>query len=71
MSVIKINSKSKVLRFYEKNVYGNVLIYCYDQDVSEILRQLTNKKTLDQYDLEALRKLGIEVHLDKLPKMGV
>jgi hypothetical protein len=70
MSVVNLNSKSKVLRFYEANVYGNVLIYCHDSSIAEILRVLTKKKTVDHDDLEALKKLGIEVMLDKLPKNG-
>lgn len=70
MSVKKLTHEDRILSFYEKNVYGNVLIYCYDEDVAAVLKTLTNKKTVDRYDLEALSKLGLRVQLTKLPNQN-
>ncbi len=51
----------------EKNVYGRMLIYVTDERKAKILAVLTNKTTLDYWDLEALQNLGFEIQLTKLP----
>ena len=51
----------------EKNVYGRLLIYVTDERKAKMLAVLTNKTTLDYRDLEALKNLGFDIQLTKLP----
>ena len=44
-----------------KSVYGNDLIYVVEPEAADFIRTLTGKKTVSEYDIEALRGLGIEV----------
>lgn len=46
------------IKFYRKNVYGNDYCYPATKVQAEALQILTNKKTLNDRDLEALKLLG-------------
>lgn len=61
------DSKIGVIRCYEKNVYGRVLIYVSDQKQARMLAALTGKNTLDYRDIEALETLGFTIDLIKIP----
>ena len=52
------------LRFYEKNVYGNDLIYPVKEIAGQV-SELTGKKTVSMSQLKALKALGFEVVLSK------
>tara|TARA_Y100000401_G_scaffold22554_1_gene15203 strand:+ start:251 stop:433 length:183 start_codon:yes stop_codon:yes gene_type:complete len=41
-----------------KEVYGNTLTYVKDESVRNSIRKLTGRKTLTDYDIEALKELG-------------
>lgn len=59
---------AKTIKCYEKQVYGNTHIYCFDADVAKSLSVLTGKKTITRSDINALRALGLNVELTELPK---
>ena len=44
-----------------KSVYGNDLMYVVEPGKANLVRLLTGKKTVNAYDIEALKGLGIEV----------
>jgi len=46
------------INYYYKNVYGNEHIYIKDELQADIISGLTGKKTVSQYDINYLRKLG-------------
>ena len=54
----------KELRFYEKNVYGNTLIYP-SKEMKENFTSLTGKQTASKTHLQALKNLGFEVIINK------
>ncbi len=62
-----LTSKTTI-KCYEKEVYGNVHIYCFDVDVARHLTVLTGKKTITRSDINALKALGLTVELVELPK---
>ena len=41
-----------------KEVYGNTLTYVKDESVRNSIRKLTGRKTLTDYDIDALKELG-------------
>ena len=41
-----------------KEVYGNTLTYVKKESVRNSIRKLTGRKTLTDYDIEALKELG-------------
>ena len=41
-----------------KEVYGNTLTYVRKESVRESIKKLTGRKTLTDYDVEALKELG-------------
>jgi ssDNA-specific exonuclease RecJ len=47
------------IKCYKKNVYGNDLIY--PVDFKKELEDLTGKRTLNNRDLDCLKKLGFEI----------
>ena len=47
------------LFFYEKNVYGNLLVY--PSNHADTFQELTGKKTANPGDLAALKKYGFVV----------
>jgi hypothetical protein len=52
---------------YEKNNYGNTMIYCSDKETALILTELTGNKTLSESDLKNLAKLGLKINVTRLP----
>lgn len=60
-------SQPNVIACFEKEVYGNIHIYCSDAEQAKLLSKLTGKKTLNHQDLEALKGLGFGINLQKLP----
>lgn len=42
----------------QKEVYGNTLTYVKEESVRNSIRKLTGRKTLTDYDIEALKELG-------------
>jgi hypothetical protein len=41
-----------------KEVYGNTLTYVKKESVRNSIKKLTGRKTLTNYDIEALKELG-------------
>jgi hypothetical protein len=41
-----------------KEVYGNTLTYVKNESVRNSIKKLTGRKTLTDYDVEALKELG-------------
>lgn len=41
-----------------KEVYGNTLTYVKKESVRNSIKKLTGRKTLTDYDIEALKELG-------------
>lgn len=41
-----------------KEVYGNTLTYVANESVRNSIKKLTGRKTLTDYDVEALKELG-------------
>jgi hypothetical protein len=54
----------QTLSFYEKAVYGQDLIYPV-KEIAEHIKALTGKKTVDKYNLNALKSLGFEIEINK------
>lgn len=46
------------IEYIKKNVYGNEMIYIKDEKISQIVRGITGKKTINQNDIDSLTKLG-------------
>jgi hypothetical protein len=68
MTTQQAKSKTaKTIQCYEKEVYGNVHIYCFDPLIAIDLSVLTGKKTISRSDINALRSLGLTVELVELP----
>ena len=42
----------------QKEVYGNTLTYVADESIRNSIKKLTGRKTLTDYDIEALKELG-------------
>jgi len=66
-NITKLKSPLNVIHCSEKNVYGRILIYATEPKTAKMLAVLTNKSTLDYRDLEALKNLGFDIQLTKLP----
>ena len=50
----------KVIKFYKDRVYGVVKMYVKDPELAKAITTLTGRKTLNESDMVALRKLGFE-----------
>tara|TARA_B100000497_G_scaffold127673_1_gene170330 strand:+ start:4011 stop:4193 length:183 start_codon:yes stop_codon:yes gene_type:complete len=48
-----------------KQVWGNELTYVKDESVRNSVRKLTGRKTLTDYDVEALKELGFVLVIEK------
>ena len=48
-----------------KEVYGNTLTYVKKESVRNSIRKLTGRKTLTDYDIEALKELGFVLVVDQ------
>ena len=51
---------SETILLKEKNVYGNTLTYVVSNH-AQAIQHLTNKKTIDSVDIQALRDLGFRI----------
>ena len=50
----------------QKEVYGNTLTYVADESVRNSIKKLTGRKTLTDYDIEALNELGFVLVLKQI-----
>ena len=50
----------------QKEVYGNTLTYVTDESVRNSIKKLTGRKTLTDYDIEALKELGFVLVLKQV-----
>jgi gas vesicle protein len=64
--IINLPESEKVLKFYQKSVYGKVLTYPSDQ-IAPFIQKLIGAKTISEGQLEALRNLGLAVVVVRLP----
>ena len=48
-----------IIEYYIKSIYGNDLIYIKNATQGKALQVLTNKKTIDKKDIDALQVLGV------------
>lgn len=58
-----------IIEVYVKNNWGSDHTYICDPDIASSIQTLTGRKTLTDYDLQALRKLGHEFVLVKNPNL--
>ena len=50
----------------QKEVYGNTLTYVADESIRNSIKKLTGRKTLTDYDIEALKELGFVLVLKQI-----
>ena len=48
-----------------KEVYGNTLTYVKKESVRNSIKKLTGRKTLTDYDVEALKELGFVLVIER------
>ena len=58
-----------IIEVYVKNNWGSDHTYICDPDIASSIQMLTSRKTLTDYDMQALRKLGHEFVLVKNPNL--
>ena len=58
-----------IIEVFIKNSWGSDYTYICDPDLASAIQTLTSRKTLTDYDLQALRKLGHDFILVKDPKL--
>ena len=58
-----------IIEVYVKNNWGSDHTYICDPDIASSIQTLTSRKTLTDYDMQALRKLGHEFVLVKNPNL--
>ena len=46
------------IKFYAKSNYGRINFYIKDEKVAKVISNLTGKKTIDEFDIKNLEKLG-------------
>lgn len=51
-----------------KEVYGNTLTYVQKESVRNSIKKLTGRKTLTDYDVEALKELGFVLVINEKRK---
>jgi hypothetical protein len=51
-----------------KEVYGNTLTYVKKESVRNSIKKLTGRKTLTDYDVEALKELGFVLVINQRRK---
>jgi hypothetical protein len=49
-----------------KEVYGNTLTYVADESIRNSIKKLTGRKTLTDYDVEALKELGFVLVIEQV-----
>lgn len=47
------------IEYYTKDVYGSELIYIKNDELANVVRALTGKKTVSAWDIKMFGKLGI------------
>ena len=62
----KNNSNKMTIEVTQKEVYGNTLTYVADESVRNSIKKLTGRKTLTDYDIEALKELGFVLVLKQM-----
>jgi predicted nucleotidyltransferase len=62
----KNNSNKMTIEVTQKEVYGNTLTYVADESVRNSIKKLTGRKTLTDYDIEALKELGFVLVLKQI-----
>jgi hypothetical protein len=60
-----------IIEVFIKNNWGSDHTYICNPDLASAIQTLTGRKTLTDYDLQALRKLGHEFVLVKNPKLAL
>ena len=58
-----------IIEVFIKNNWGSDHTYICDPELSSAIQALTGRKTLTDYDMQALRKLGHDFLLVKNPKL--
>lgn len=59
--------KKEPIEIYEKNVFGRTMMYVQNPETAKTIAVLTGKLTLDDKDIDALKKLGFAVTITRLP----
>ena len=62
----KNNSNKMTIEVTQKEVYGNTLTYVADESERNSIKKLTGRKTLADYDIEALKELGFVLVLKQI-----
>ncbi len=57
-----------IVKYYAKHVYGNVLYYCLDIHMAEVLQRLTGCKTIKTEHMECLELLDVKFELVHEPR---
>jgi len=52
----------------QKEVYGNKLTYVKKESVRNSIKKLTGRKTLTDYDIQALKELGFTIVIEEKAK---
>jgi len=52
----------------QKEVYGNKLTYVKKESVRNSIKKLTGRKTLTDYDIQALKELGFTIVIEEKTK---
>jgi|TARA_A100000172_G_scaffold39030_1_gene23813 hypothetical protein len=58
-----------IIEVFIKNNFGSDHTYIVDPDIASSIQMLTSRKTLTDFDMQALRKLGHEFVLVKNPDL--
>jgi hypothetical protein len=55
-----------IIEVERKEVYGNTLTYVKKESVRNSIKKLTGRKTLTDYDIEALKELGFVLVIEQV-----
>jgi hypothetical protein len=55
-----------IIEVERKEVYGNTLTYVQKESVRNSIKKLTGRKTLTDYDIEALKELGFVLVIEQV-----
>ena len=58
-------AKTMTIEVERKEVYGNTLTYVKKESVRNSIKKLTGRKTLTDYDVEALKELGFVLVIEQ------
>ena len=61
-----LDDKIMTIEVTRKDVYGKTLTYVTDESVRNSIKKLTGRKTLTDYDIEALKELGFVLVLKQM-----